>query len=567
MVAALAAAAGWRAAFEDGHGGYLAFFSSFGIAKRLYMLAFLLTIALGIVAFYANAKLGLVSAAADKTGATRVPQLQRMAALELNVTRVSLQIRHGILSRTPEELSVTLADIGSKRKLIEQAISDYDKAITTVGGRERFERLKPLVDKFWQFGEPNIKLIQDGQKAEAFAFLVDKTIPARNELLAAIGDSVKFQEATLHDELAHIRDDASMTLKVLVTMVLASIAGLILFAWSIARVLRRRVATSQAVAEYVRDGDLTRAVHDSTRDEFSPLLGALGAMQLSLTQVVAGVRSSAEGVATASAQIAQGNADLSQRTETQASALQQTAASMEELSATVRQNADNAKQANQLAHGASTVAVKGGTVVNQVVDTMRGINDSSRKIVDIISVIDGIAFQTNILALNAAVEAARAGEQGRGFAVVAAEVRSLAQRSAEAAKEIKSLITASVQRVEQGTVLVDEAGTTMQEVVSSIKRVTDIMGEISSASVEQSSGVAQVGEAVTQMDRATQQNAALVEESAAAAASLSTQAQQLLEAVGVFKLGHGAAPGALSDARQARGKAGPARLPTLATSV
>jgi methyl-accepting chemotaxis protein len=241
-------------------------------------------------------------------------------------------------------------------------------------------------------------------------------------------------------------------------------------------------------------------------------------------------------VATASAQIASGNSDLSGRTEEQASALEQTAASMEQLGSTVRQNADNARQANQLALNASTVAVQGGDVVAQVVGTMKGINDSSRKIADIIGVIDGIAFQTNILALNAAVEAARAGEQGRGFAVVASEVRSLAQRSAEAAKEIKGLITASVERVAQGTQQADLAGETMTEVVGAIRRVTDIMGEISAASSEQSTGVAQVGEAITQMDQATQQNAALVEESAAAADSLQRQAQELVQAVAVFRL-------------------------------
>lgn len=242
-------------------------------------------------------------------------------------------------------------------------------------------------------------------------------------------------------------------------------------------------------------------------------------------------------MASASAQIAQGNHDLSARTESQASALEQTASSMEELSATVRQNADNARQANQLAQNASTVAVEGGEVVGRVVDTMKGINESSRKISDIIGVIDGIAFQTNILALNAAVEAARAGEQGCGFAVVASEVRSLAGRSAEAAKEIKGLINDSVLRVEQGTALVDQAGVTMTEVVSSIRRVTDIMGVISAASNEQSLGVAQVGEAITQMDQATQQNAALVEEMAAAAGSLKSQAQELVQTVAVFKLG------------------------------
>ncbi|WP_255435012.1 methyl-accepting chemotaxis protein [Rhodoferax sp. BLA1] len=286
-------------------------------------------------------------------------------------------------------------------------------------------------------------------------------------------------------------------------------------------------------------GDLTHRVPVSGNDELAAIGSGFNQFAEKVQAVLISVRQHAEGVATASSEIAQGNQDLSSRTESQASALQETAASMEELSSTVKQNADNARQANQLALSASTVAVQGGEVVAQVVDTMKGINEASRKISDIISVIDGIAFQTNILALNAAVEAARAGEQGRGFAVVASEVRSLAGRSAEAAKEIKLLINNSVERVEQGTALVDKAGSTMTEVVTSIKRVTDIMGEISAASHEQSQGVSQVGEAVTQMDQATQQNAALVEEMAAAASSLRSQAQDLVQTVAVFKLGAG----------------------------
>ena len=306
--------------------------------------------------------------------------------------------------------------------------------------------------------------------------------------------------------------------------------------------LRRQAAgfrAGQAAAQAIVDGDLASSIAaDDAHDEVGHLNTVMRAMQERLRQTVTLVRSNAEQVATASAEIAQGNNDLSARTEQQASALEQTAASMEELSSTVKQNADNARQGNQLAQSASAVAIQGGDVVGQVVHTMKGINDASRKIADIIGVIDGIAFQTNILALNAAVEAARAGEQGRGFAVVASEVRSLAGRSAEAAKEIKGLISVSVERVAEGTALVDQAGATMTEVVSSIRRVTDIMGEISAASTEQSQGVAQVGEAVTQMDQATQQNAALVEESAAAAESLTAQAQQLVQAVAVFKLGH-----------------------------
>ncbi|WP_422696056.1 methyl-accepting chemotaxis protein [Cupriavidus necator] len=306
---------------------------------------------------------------------------------------------------------------------------------------------------------------------------------------------------------------------------------------SIGRQLGAEPGEAAELAQRVATGDLSVPIALKPGDTTS-LMAQLKLMQESLVQVVTGVRQNAEGVAAASAQIAQGNQDLSQRTEEQASALEETSASMEELGTTVRQNADNARQANQLALGAATVAVKGGDVVGQVVDTMKSINDSSRQISDIIGVIDSIAFQTNILALNAAVEAARAGEQGRGFAVVAGEVRNLAQRSADAAKDIKNLITTSVERVDQGTALVDQAGATMQEIVSAIKRVTDIMGEISAASTEQSAGVTQVGEAVSQMDQATQQNAALVEESAAAAENLKLQARDLVQAVAVFTLSH-----------------------------
>jgi methyl-accepting chemotaxis protein len=329
-----------------------------------------------------------------------------------------------------------------------------------------------------------------------------------------------------------------ISLALVVVTCMVSVAGAVCFSHTITRQLGGEPGTAADLAQSVAQGDLTLRIELQPGDTTS-LMAQLKAMRDTLAKVVGEVRGNAESVATASAQISQGNADLSQRTEQQASALQQTAATMEELGTTVRQNADNAQQANQLAQAASGVAVKGGEVVGQVVETMKGISESSRKIADIIGTIDGIAFQTNILALNAAVEAARAGEQGRGFAVVASEVRSLAQRSAEAAKEIKSLISASTERVEQGTALVDQAGQTMDEVVSSIRRVTDIVGEISSASVQQSSGVAQVGQTVSQMDQVTQHNAALVEESAAASESLKSQAGALVQVVSVFKLAHG----------------------------
>ena len=300
--------------------------------------------------------------------------------------------------------------------------------------------------------------------------------------------------------------------------------------------ITRPLKAATLAAEAFARGDLTGELKTARKDEVGDLIRAMSSIGVGLTQVVRSVRKNSENVATACTQIAQGNHDLAERTEQQASALQLTASSMEQLGATVKQNTSGAIQANELALGASAVAAKGGEIVGEVVRTMKGINESSRKIVDIIGVIDGIAFQTNILALNAAVEAARAGESGRGFAVVATEVRSLAGRSAEAAREIKRLIGASVERVEQGSQLVDRAGTTMTEVVDSIRRVTDIMGEISTASAEQSAGVAQVGNAISQMDETTQQNAALVEEMAAAATSLSTQAHDLVDSVAAFKL-------------------------------
>ncbi|MDQ9170880.1 Cache 3/Cache 2 fusion domain-containing protein [Oxalobacteraceae bacterium R-40] len=305
-------------------------------------------------------------------------------------------------------------------------------------------------------------------------------------------------------------------------------------------IMRRSVtaplAAATVAAQQLASGDLTTRVHTDREDEIGRLLYAMNGISQGLANVVWQVRNGTETIAIASSEIAKGNLDLSSRTEEQASSLEETAASMEELTSTVKQNADNARQANQLAQSASDVAVKGGEVVSQVVHTMEDINESAKKIVDIISVIDGIAFQTNILALNAAVEAARAGEQGRGFAVVASEVRSLAQRSAAAAKEIKSLISDSVEKVGAGTKLVDHAGTTMTEVVSSVRRVTDIMAEITAASQEQSSGIEQVNQAIAQMDQVTQQNAALVEQAAAAAESLQGQANSLAQLVGVFKM-------------------------------
>ena len=509
---------------------------SFGIAARLYTLSIAISLALAGLGWFSYARLHAASELASHTEDSRVPQLLAMAELELNVTQVSLQVRHAILSRTPAEQAQTLDYITAKRKSMDETLGAFEQRLFSAEGKAHFGRLPPVFAGFWKAGEANLALIREGKKDEAFAYLVDHTIPARNALLTELRAGAKIQSDGLSHDIDDVEQTVNTTSNLIAGLAVAIAVALIGFSAYVAQVLRRRVTAARTVAERVRDGDLTMIRADDSRDEFTPLHAALNDMQTALSRVVADVRQGADSVSTASAEIAQGNADLSGRTEQQASALEQTSSSMEQLGSTARQNADNARTASQLASSASSVAVQGGEVVGQVVQTMKDINDSSRKISDIIGVIDGIAFQTNILALNAAVEAARAGEQGRGFAVVAGEVRNLAQRSAEAAKEIKGLINASVERVEQGSALVDRAGSTMQEIVQSIQRVTDIVGEISSASGEQNAGVEQVSHAVTQMDQSTQQNAALVEESAAAASSLQQQAQHLVQAVSVFKL-------------------------------
>ena len=356
-----------------------------------------------------------------------------------------------------------------------------------------------------------------------------RTIDALYALNAKALESL---DATLQQRQASLR--RILIAQALAMALILALGGVLIAAF--ARSIRQPLGQAMDLAHAVAQGDLSGADIAHGSDEVGRLTAALLQMRRQLTQVVARVRHGAEGVATASAEIAQGNQDLSARTESQASALEETAAAMEQMTATVRQNADSAAQASQLAASASQVAQQGGDVVARVVQTMQGIDTSSKKIADIIGVIDSIAFQTNILALNAAVEAARAGEQGRGFAVVAGEVRQLAQRSAQSASEIKALIAESAQNVAQGNALVERAGHTMQEVVAAVRRVTDIMGEISAASREQSQGVAQVGEAITQMDQTTQQNAALVEQMAAAASSLHGQAQELVQGVAVFHL-------------------------------
>ena len=380
------------------------------------------------------------------------------------------------------------------------------------------------------------ELINAGSKEEAYAELTARTLPELATVQQRVDQLSLIEQRLVAESGAQARAQSESGRLLLMALGLAGlVVGVIMAAWitrSITSPLREAVLVAQAVAA----GNLNSRIEVRSGDEAGQLMQALQEMNHNLSEIITGVRSSSDAIATATSQIAAGNLDLSSRTEQQASALEQTTASMQELAGTVKQNFESGKRANELAESASQVAVKGGAVVAEVVHTMEAINVSSRKIFDIISVIDGIAFQTNILALNAAVEAARAGEQGRGFAVVASEVRSLAGRSANAAKEIKELISASVSNVSQGCTLVEQAGSTMDEIVVSVRRVADIMGEISLASQDQSNGIDQINQAMVQMDQVTQQNAALVEEAAAAAQSLEYQAQTLVQATSVFRL-------------------------------
>ena len=495
-----------------------------------------LLIAIFVVLFSIQ-QLGRVNQASTDISSHYLPAVLLTSEINTNTADFrNAQFEH-VVTDAPAKMDAFEKDMAEVLHLLDEHRKQY-AALAGSGDEER--RLWASFEAEWgkyMATQPELlKLSRAQQLTEAQALLDGEA--GRNYKVAgdALEALIKFNRARAD----RASDDADVLYAnarlMLVLALLAMVAAGGAIGWLLSGRIAGDVGRAQLAVESIADGDLTNDIRATSRDEVGRMLTALSGMQTRLAEIVTGVRSNAENVATASGQIAQGNTDLSQRTEEQASALQQTAATMDELSSTVRNNADNAQQANQLALGASTVAVEGGQVVSQVVETMRGINESSRKIADIIGVIDGIAFQTNILALNAAVEAARAGEQGRGFAVVAGEVRTLAQRSAEAAKEIKALINTSVERVELGTVQVDKAGTTMAQIVEAIRRVSDIVGEISSASSEQATGVGQVGDAITQMDKVTQQNAALVEEGAAAAISLSDQAAALVQSVAGFKL-------------------------------
>jgi len=491
------------------------------------------------VAGVAVSRLGSVNDAMKVVIDSRAPRLQALNDIALAAMDNARIARNIILLTDEAGMAKNEAAYEKNTATVNDKIAYLKKTQSDGKEADLMRDLESARAAYVAYTKEVIALGLANKNDEATKLLYGENYKTQAAYFAAIKASVDAE----HDAQVAAGVDASNTYATarIVVIGLGAVACLVGIGMAIviSRGLMRQLGGeptyATGVARRIAQGDLSLAIVTPHNDRDS-LVAEMKAMQDSLTTVVSSVRQYSESVATASDQIAQGNQDLSQRTEQQASSLEETASSMEQLGATVKQNAENARHANQLAQTASGVAAKGGVVVGQVVDTMKEINDSSRKIADIIGVIDGIAFQTNILALNAAVEAARAGEQGRGFAVVASEVRSLAGRSAEAAKEIKSLIGASVDRVEQGTALANQAGVTMSEVVRSVKLVTDIMGQISAASSEQSAGVAQVGQAVSQMDQVTQQNSALVEESAAAAESLRQQAQHLVEAVAVFKL-------------------------------
>jgi methyl-accepting chemotaxis protein len=537
------------------------FLSSLRIGARLgWAFGFILVLS-AIVVTIGITRLSDISSSLTLIRSDRVPKVVKLAEITDNVNLIARELRNALIWDDPAKVATALDEADKARQTIAKIIEALTPTITSDEGRKRLATLTEARSAYVPLQQQFMDLVRAGKPAEAEQLLAERLRPAQLAYIKAL-DGLKDLQIELVEAAANEGEREYAEARLLMFGLLAVMAALGAgLGWWITRSITGPINQAVDVAERVAAGDLSSRIEVRSHDETGRLLAALKAMNASLVTIVDTVRKSSDSIATGSAQIASGNADLSQRTEEQASSLEETAASMEELGSTVKQNADNARQANQLALGASTVAARGGEVVSQVVETMKGINDSSRKIADIITVIDGIAFQTNILALNAAVEAARAGEQGRGFAVVAGEVRTLAQRSAEAAKEIKSLITASVERVDQGSALVDQAGATMEEIVTSIRRVTDIMGEISSASSEQSAGVTQVGEAVSQMDQVTQQNAALVEQSAAAAESLRVQAQHLVQAVSVFRLSGHEAPQALAQGAIQAARSAPAAQP------
>ncbi|QNA99180.1 methyl-accepting chemotaxis protein [Massilia sp. Se16.2.3] len=477
-----------------------------------------------------------VNAGTAELAGRRIPNVIATTAVQSEINDVAIALRNMMLDADPADRQKQLAEISASRQAAEEQLAKLSHMLVNPSAQALLARMTEAHEKYARCQGELIKRIEAGDEAEMRRYLKQEIRPVLAELKMAVAQQIALQARISNEtaEAAHATFETTRFMMILLGAVSLALAALI--AWWNTRSITRPMARALEVANTVAAGDLTSRIEITSQDETGMLLQALKTMNENLVRTVVTVRTGTETIGTASAEVAAGSLDLSARTEQQASSLEETASSMEELTSTVKQNADNARQANMLADAASQVAQRGGRVIGDVVGTMDQINASAGKIADIIGVIDGIAFQTNILALNAAVEAARAGEQGRGFAVVASEVRNLAQRSAAAAVEIKGLIGDSAQAVEAGSKLVGEAGATMDEIVDSVRRVTDIMGEITSASVEQTAGIEQINEAVAQMDQVTQQNAALVEEAAAASASMQEQAAHLSRAVSVFRI-------------------------------
>ena len=466
----------------------------------------------------------------------RYPKTVVANTIKADVNEATRSMLNVLVMTDPSQIAKELANIQARNASATKAIAELNATTLDPKAVEILKAIGVIRERFIPGQASFIDLINEDKKDDAMVKFMFSLRAQQGKYFEQLDKFIAYQNA----EMVAAGKEASALTERTQLMILALSLGAAVISLVVAflatRSITRPLNEAVGVAQRVADGDLTSEIVVGSTDETGQMMEALKFMNDSLIRIVAEVRTGTVSIAEASSEIARGNLDLSARTEQQASSLGQTSRSMHELTSTVQQNADNARQANQLAAKASEVAVRGGSVVSNVIETMGSITASSKKIVDIIGVIDGIAFQTNILALNAAVEAARAGEQGRGFAVVAAEVRNLAQRSAAAAKEIKALIGDSVGKVREGSSLVEQAGVTMEEVVASVRRVTDIMGEITSASQEQSAGIAQVNSTILEMDETTQQNASLVEEAAAAAASMQDQAANLARVVSVFKL-------------------------------
>jgi methyl-accepting chemotaxis protein len=510
-------------------------FGNLKIGMRLALgFAALITLAM-LIAIYGRIQLHTVDMELDRLTDDRMAKVLVLAEVKDNTQSIARTVRNAILFTDEKQLA------GEQKNLTERSahnialVQQIEGTITGEKGKALLKAINESRPPYATAVEQTVALAVAGKKEEALAALMGDVRPKQVAYFKAVDELIALQKELMKESIAAVQSTTEKTGNWMLGLAFGSTLLSVFLAWRLTKSITGPLAQAVAVAQAVAHGDLTSHITVRSRDETGQLLDALQAMNASLSGLVGQVRMSSDSIATGSAQIATGNADLSQRTEEQAANLQQTVASMEELAATVNNTADTAQAAAQLANAASAVAAQGGQVVGRVVATMDDITASSRKIADIIGTIDGIAFQTNILALNAAVEAARAGEQGRGFAVVASEVRSLAQRSAAAAREIKTLIGQSVEKVEAGSRLVGEAGATMTDIVAQTGRVTDLIGEISAAAREQKQGIGQVTEAAGQLDQVTQQNAALVEESAAAADSLRQQASRLTELVSVFR--------------------------------